>query len=627
MKKSNHEISDKIKKFGTGNLAGALLMAIFFVSLSIIFYVFLHNSIKENIINQDMLMAKESIAQYERYLATGMNLVDYESSQIEKMVSHGVGQSTILDHMMAATDIIVEEVDENSTGLYGYINGEYLDGSGWVPDDDYDPTARPWYSAAMVNRGRLTFVDPYIDAQTGTVMLTLAKTLGDSSNVVALDMALGDIRAITKSHSDIDDGQTLMLVDSSGSVIAHPDAGRIGFNYKDDQHSLEGFIISMVTHGKTGYFETMFAGEQYMVYAEKLAGYWYCISLTEAGDSFRILNILLAITTLVVIATLFICTLLFINLTQGKANTDILNQRLAAVADIYMSAQDVDLVNDRLSAIKITEAENEVLPRPVRASNDVQEQAQEHLYAAMDLLCDEMSRPLVHDFITLSTLNERMKETNTITAEFLNHKNEWCRGRFIVSNRDDTGMITDVLLLFEQIDKEKRNRDKLLYLSETDSMTGISNRGSGERKIKDYVTHGQTGMFMLLDIDKFKSINDEFGHSVGDQVIIAVAQALKNAFRSTDVVMRLGGDEFAAFARGVTDKEAAGYIVDRLLSNVRAISIPELNGREILISVGISYYHSDEMISFDELYTRADQGTYQSKEHEGTFVTYYDDES
>lgn len=624
MGKSHHNISDKVKKMGTGNLFGALLMALFFVSLSIIFYVFLNSSIKENIMNRDMLMAKESIALYERYLAKGMDLVEFESDQINSMVNRGVDHEVLLTHMTASTRIMMERFNEDSTGLYGYIGGEYLDGSGWIPDDDYDPTSRPWYRSAMVNRGRLTFVDPYLDAQTGTVMMTLVKTLGGSSDVVAIDMSLGDLQEITESHSDVSDGQVLMLVDSSGTVIAHPDKGVIGFNYMDNQQSLEGFIISLVKQGKIGYFETMFAGEQYMVYTEKLAGYWYCISVTEAGDSFRILHILLAITAIVIIITIFICSLLFLNLTQGKADNDALNMRLSSAADIYMSVQDIDIRNDTVYAIKIDEKENDYLPNPVKARKEVQDMAQEHLYSAMDLLTDEMSKPLMHDFVNLSTLDERMAGTNTITVEFLNHENVWCRGRFIVSEKDDDGRITDAMLLFEQIDVEKRNRDKLLYLSETDTMTGISNRGSGERKIKDYVTQGQSGMFMLIDIDKFKSINDSFGHSVGDQVIIAVAQALKNAFRSTDVVMRLGGDEFAAFARGVVDREAAGYIVDRLLTNMASIEIPELEGREILISAGVSFYHSDDPISFDELYTRADHSTYKSKEHDGTCVTFFE---
>ena len=624
MKNSHHDIPDKIRKMGTGNLFGALLMAIFFVSLSIVFYEFLYTSIKENIMNRDMLMAKESVALYERYLAKGMDLVDFESDQIYSMIGRGVDHEILLTHMTAATEIMTERFNEDSTGLYGYIGGEYIDGSGWIPDDDYDPTARPWYRAAMVNRGRLTFVDPYLDAQTGTVMMTLAKTLGGSSDVVALDMSMGDIQEITESHSDMSNGQVLMLVDSSGTVIAHPDKGVIGFNYKDNQQSLEGFVISLVTQGKNGYCETMFAGEQYMLYIEKLDGFWYCISVTEAGDSFRILHVLLAITAIVIIITIFICSLLFINLTQGKADNDALNQRLSSAADIYMSVHDVDIVNDTVYAIKIDERENEYLPNPVKARKEIQDMAQEHLYSAMDLLTDEMSKPMMHDFVNLSTLDERMTDTNTITVEYLNHKNIWCRARFIVSEKDEDGRISRALLLFEQIDVEKRNRDKLLYLSETDTMTGISNRGSGERKIKDYVTQGQTGMFMLIDIDKFKSINDSFGHNVGDLAIIAVAKALRNAFRSTDVVMRLGGDEFAAFARGVEDREAAGYIVNRLLANLDSIEIPELEGKEILISAGVSFYHSDDPISFDELYTRADHSMYKSKESAGTCVTFFE---
>ncbi|MBR6391624.1 MAG: GGDEF domain-containing protein [Lachnospiraceae bacterium] len=624
MKKNHHDVSNKIKKIGTGNLVGSLLMAVFFVSLSILFYVFLHNSIKENIKNQDMLMAKESIALYEQYLSKGMDLVEFESSLIKEMIANGDQNDSLLTHMTTATDIIIEEVDSDSTGLYGYIGGEYLDGAGWVPDAGYDPTTRPWYQSAMIHRGKLTFVDPYMDAQTGNVMMTLAKTLGQSSDVIALDMSLGDIQQITEEHSDVTGGQLLMLVDSSGSIIAHPDTSRIGFNCDDNRKSLEGFIISMILQGKTGYFETMFAGEQYMVYTEKMEGYWYCISVTEAGDSFRILRVLLAITTIVIIATLFICSLLFINLSQGKANTDTLNQRLSTAADIYMSVHDIDVMNDRMCAIKIDEKENDALPNPVKARYEPQDMAQEHLYSAMDLLTDEMSRPMVHDFVNLSTLDERMKDTNTIAVEYMNNNNIWCRARFIVSEHDEDGRISDVLLLFEQIDAEKRNRDKLLYMSETDMMTGISNRSCGERKIKDYVAHGQNGMFMLIDIDKFKCINDNFGHGVGDRVIIAVAHALKNAFRSTDVVMRLGGDEFAAFARGVTSAQAAGYIVDRLLSNIREINIPEIGDHEICVSAGVSFYTHDDMISFDELYTRADHCTYASKEHDGTYVSYYE---
>lgn len=61
----------------------------------------------------------------------------------------------------------------------------------------------------------------------------------------------------------------------------------------------------------------------------------------------------------------------------------------------------------------------------------------------------------------------------------------------------------------------------------------------------------------LIDCDKFKSINDAFGHAVGDAVIVAIAATLQNSCRSDDIVMRLGGDEFAIFVPTVTEKASA----------------------------------------------------------------------
>ena len=617
MKTATDVIIEKIKKYGSGNLAASLLMALFFVSLSIIFYYFLHGSIKENIINEDKIMAKQSASMYENYLVRGIDIVEYESYQIEDMVEAGESYSAIKDHVTYSTNIIIESVDGDSTGLYAYINGEYIDGAGWVPDEEYDPTSRPWYQAAMMHRGRLTFVDPYVDAQTGNVMMTMAKTLGDSSNVIALDMSLTDLQDITDELAGNEDDQTLFLVDSSGSVVAHPDRDLIGKNYQDMPDELTGFIINMVIHGNEGYLDTMYAGEQYMVYSEKLAGYWYCISVTEARDNFSILRILLAITAIVVIATLFICALLFMNLSHGKQNTDLLSLRLSTAADIYMSMHDIDIDNDLIYAIKTDSEEEKVVKDKIR------EHAQADLNTAMDILVDEISKPQMHDFVNLSTLDERMNGQKTIATEFLNHKNKWCRGRFIVSEKDEKGRITNVLLVFEQIDAEKRNRDKLLYMSQTDSMTGINNRGSGERKIREQMDRGLGGMFILIDIDKFKSINDTYGHDVGDIVIIAVANALKNAFRSSDTVMRLGGDEFAAYARGIYDRGAASDVIDRLLKNVDSLDIAELAGKKVCISAGVSFFAPDDEISFEELYKRADRCTYESKEHEGTYVSYY----
>ncbi len=94
----------------------------------------------------------------------------------------------------------------------------------------------------------------------------------------------------------------------------------------------------------------------------------------------------------------------------------------------------------------------------------------------------------------------------------------------------------------DKIVSDAREKEKLIVLSETDRMTGLLNRISGELKVEENLKQGKGGLFILLDIDHFKSFNDTFGHDVGDKVIINVANCLKTAFREHDILFRLGGD-------------------------------------------------------------------------------------
>ena len=97
---------------------------------------------------------------------------------------------------------------------------------------------------------------------------------------------------------------------------------------------------------------------------------------------------------------------------------------------------------------------------------------------------------------------------------------------------------------------------------------------------------------------------------------------MTKSFRDTDVVFRLGGDEFAAFSEGVTDPETGRMILDRFFESINDIDIPELSDRKISISVGASFYPLGNTDSFEALYSRADEGAYESKRHDGSYVTF-----
>ena len=189
---------------------------------------------------------------------------------------------------------------------------------------------------------------------------------------------------------------------------------------------------------------------------------------------------------------------------------------------------------------------------------------------------------------------------------------------------DDDGRLWHVLYCVENIDEEKRRENRLMYLAQTDLMTGIRNRGSGENKITEYLVRKQCGLLCLLDCDKFKSINDTYGHVVGDKVIIAIADTLRKSCRDDDVVLRLGGDEFAVFIPGMLDKERAEAFFDRLFSNIEHIDIAEMNGKHILLSLGACFYDGMDCITFDQLYRRADTAMYDSKKKQGYSATIFD---
>lgn len=183
-----------------------------------------------------------------------------------------------------------------------------------------------------------------------------------------------------------------------------------------------------------------------------------------------------------------------------------------------------------------------------------------------------------------------------------------------------------MLFCIECIEEEKKRENRLIYLAQTDLTTGLCNRGSGEKKITEFLKKKTGGLLCLIDCDKFKSINDNYGHSVGDKVIIAVAEKLQKTCRDSDVVLRLGGDEFAIFMPKMLKRTVAEKFFERLFENIRQIDIIEMQGKSIEISLGACFYNGYEGVSFDQLYRKADRAMYQSKNQKGCSAVIYGEE-
>ena len=617
MKKKITGIAGDLKRSGLRHILAAAAAPLFFVVLTVVYFVFMTASVKESIISNGEISCVRSANRFDNYLLNGKDSIRNAAYTVDTLMRDKRSSDEILAYMTLQSECMINTVNNDFTGIYGYINGEYLDSSGWVPDDDYVPTERPWYTDALQMNGSLALVEPYVDAKTHTVMITLAQLLSDGKSVVALDISLDTVQKITEEIAESDADTQAMVITDNGIVVAHSDKQELGKNYLEEKGTLGAEAAARIFLMKDSHYEIAFAGQQYIVYSVPIENDWHSVSVISSGNALAPLKILMAVTVIVLTATAAIAGSVFMNIFRKGIAEEKLNFQLSSIADIYMTVFDLNVINDTYSEISTKD------PLVSELADDSGNNMREKLYDVTDKLTNELSKESVREFVDIDTLEERLSETNTVTLEFLNHNNLWFRARFIVSERTAAGRLSHVMFTTELIDKEKRDRDKLLYLSETDRMTGVSNRGSGEHKIRVMLSNNEHGMFMLLDADKFKSINDTYGHAVGDKVLMALAYSMQRTFRSVDVVMRLGGDEFAAFIPGVTDIETGRNMTDRLFECIDNVHIPELRERRIAVSVGAAFYLDGDSYPFEELYKRADSCTYISKRHDGNYAAFY----
>ena len=172
-------------------------------------------------------------------------------------------------------------------------------------------------------------------------------------------------------------------------------------------------------------------------------------------------------------------------------------------------------------------------------------------------------------------------------------------------------LLLGILLIHSRKTKEIR------VMSETDALTGLYNRRAAEDHItrqmqEDGRNPDCVRPLISIDLDKFKQVNDTYGHLEGDALLIAVADTIKTSVRNSDIVGRIGGDEFIVYLGNVTDKKDAEAVADKLCTAIRSLSTLKPEWSEISASIGISFADRAE-IEMEELYIAADKAMYSSK--------------
>lgn len=173
-------------------------------------------------------------------------------------------------------------------------------------------------------------------------------------------------------------------------------------------------------------------------------------------------------------------------------------------------------------------------------------------------------------------------------------------------------------VIFSMHLKTIRQRERLRELATIDPLTGIANRRKltalGEFEIKKALRYSHPASLLMVDIDNFKKINDTWGHPTGDRVIQALANAMVDTLRVTDIVGRIGGEEFVALLT-CTDPKGAALLANRLREHIaNSVAVESDNGSPVrfTISVGVSGL-SEDTPTFEKILMRADQALYEAK--------------
>ncbi|MRW93211.1 diguanylate cyclase [Duganella sp. FT80W] len=188
---------------------------------------------------------------------------------------------------------------------------------------------------------------------------------------------------------------------------------------------------------------------------------------------------------------------------------------------------------------------------------------------------------------------------------------------YIPQMDEDGERVIGFHVMRQDVTVQKREKLRLLRLSQVDALTGLTNRAGFLQKLHDTMTaaraNGNLMAVMYMDIDRFKPVNDTFGHAVGDALLKAFSARLTHTMRASDTIARLGGDEFTIIMERIHRIDDANALAAKIVAAMQADF--DLDGTVVSIStsIGLTFYRNED-ISPAELLNRADILLYEAKQ-------------
>ena len=195
---------------------------------------------------------------------------------------------------------------------------------------------------------------------------------------------------------------------------------------------------------------------------------------------------------------------------------------------------------------------------------------------------------------------------------------------------DSAGRFIGYIGFCYDISAQKENRRQLEHIAHYDMLTDLPNRMLLSDRLRQAMAQARRHKRQLavayIDLDGFKAINDRHGHATGDQLLVALADRMRQCLREADTIARLGGDEFVTILVDLPDLPSSIPLISRLL--VAASQPVECNGLSLQVSssIGVAYYAGNEDTDAEQLVRHADQAMYQAKQDGKNRFHVFDDE-
>lgn len=266
-------------------------------------------------------VVSEESEKLNNFLLRGLDVLQVTGLTIDYMMKEKLSSEEIEQYLLHESEAYAAHIDEDFTGIYGVFGGDYIDGIGWVPEEDYVPQERPWYLEAVQGKGNPVVVSPYLDAQTGSIMISVSQLLSDGESVISLDIVMDEMQKMAEGMNLSGNGYGF-IIDDTGLIVAHSDEKMKGRNVLTNVENEEmRDLAERIFDASGSTIQAEIDGESCQVFSKVVQDSWYVVIVINNEQLFRrVQNNLyrnLLISLFVFALLVYFCTTNYLNRTKA----------------------------------------------------------------------------------------------------------------------------------------------------------------------------------------------------------------------------------------------------------------------------------------------------------------------